>query len=69
MLLILISICLKISRREWAGRFNEYLLHLERLFSPDLFILGGGESKFFDSYSDLLTPQARVVPARLGQCP
>ena len=56
---------LKISRREWAGRFNEYLLHLERLFSPDLFILGGGESKFFDSYSDLLTPQARVVPARL----
>lgn len=56
---------LKISRREWAARFNEYLLHLERLFSPDLFILGGGESKFYDSYADLLNPQARVVPARL----
>lgn len=56
---------LKISRTEWAGRFNKYLLHLERLFSPDLFILGGGESKHFDSFKDILTPQARVVPAQL----
>lgn len=56
---------LKISRKEWAGRFNEYLLHLERLFSPDLFILGGGESKFFDVYKELLTPQARIIPAQL----
>lgn len=56
---------LKISRKEWAGRFNEYLLHLERLFSPDLFILGGGESKFFEAYKDILTPKAQVVPARL----
>ena len=56
---------LKISRKEWAARFNEYLLHLERLFSPDLFILGGGESKFFEAYKDILTPKAQVVPARL----
>jgi polyphosphate glucokinase len=57
---------LKISRKEWAGRFNEYLNHLELLFSPDLFILGGGESKFFDQYKDLLVlDQARVVPAQL----
>ncbi len=56
---------LKIGRKEWARRFNEYLLHLERLFSPDLFILGGGESKFFDNYRDILTPQARIVPAKL----
>ena len=56
---------LKISRTDWAKRFNGYLLHLERLFSPDLFILGGGESKYFDSYKTLLTPQARVVPAQL----
>ena len=27
---------------EWAGRVNEYLNLLEALFSPDLFILGGG---------------------------
>lgn len=56
---------LKISRKEWADRFNAYLLHLERLFSPDLFILGGGESKFFEQYKDQLTTQARVAPARL----
>jgi polyphosphate glucokinase len=57
---------LKISRREWAVRFNEYLQHLELLFSPDLFILGGGESKMFEQYKDLLTPEkARIVPAKL----
>lgn len=56
---------LKISRKEWAVRFNDYLHHLERLFSPDLFILGGGESKFFESYKEILDTEARVVPAQL----
>lgn len=56
---------LKISRSEWAKRFNEYLQHLELLFSPDLFILGGGESKMFDQYQHLLQTQATVVPAKL----
>lgn len=57
---------LKISRLEWAERFNNYLHHLERLFSPDLFILGGGESKRFEEYKAVLHPlRARVVPARL----
>ncbi len=55
----------KISRIAWAKRFNEYLHHLERLFSPDLFILGGGESKYFDLYAEYLNPRARVVPAQL----
>jgi polyphosphate glucokinase len=56
---------LKLSRKDWADRFNEYLIHLERLFSPDLFILGGGESKFFDQYQHQLQTQARVIPAKL----
>lgn len=56
---------LKISRREWADRFNEYLQHLELLFSPDLFILGGGESKFFEQFKDQLHLTARVLPAKL----
>ncbi|TNE47190.1 MAG: ROK family protein [Bacteroidetes bacterium] len=55
----------KFSRKEWARRFNAYLHHLERLFSPDLFILGGGESKMFDSFKDRLDPRARVMPAQL----
>jgi polyphosphate glucokinase len=56
---------LKISRHEWADRFNEYLQHLELLFSPDLFILGGGESKFFDQYKHQLHTKARIEPAKL----
>jgi polyphosphate glucokinase len=56
---------LKISRKEWADRFNEYLQHLELLFSPDLFILGGGESKFFEVYKEQLKVNARVEPAKL----
>ncbi|MBL7826295.1 MAG: ROK family protein [Saprospiraceae bacterium] len=56
---------LKISRKEWADRFNEYLQHLELLFSPDLFILGGGESKFFEQFKSQLHLKARVMPAKL----
>lgn len=56
---------MKIGRKEWARRFNEYLHHLDRLFSPDLYILGGGESKFFDSYKEILDPKVPVVPAQL----
>jgi len=56
---------LKISRSEWADRFNEYLLHLELLFSPDLFILGGGESKFFPQVKHQFHTKARIVPAKL----
>jgi len=56
---------LKISRKEWADRFSEYLQHLEFLFSPDLFILGGGESKFFEQFKDQLQVKARVTPAKL----
>lgn len=56
---------LKISRSEWADRFNEYLNHLELLFSPDLFILGGGESKFFEQYKHKLQTRARIEPAKL----
>lgn len=56
---------LKIGRKEWSRRFNEYLHHLELLFSPDLFILGGGESKTFEQYKDVFDVNARVVPAQL----
>lgn len=50
---------------EWGKRFNKYLLHLERLFSPDLFILGGGASKKFDKYKDQFTIKADIIPAKL----
>jgi polyphosphate glucokinase len=49
----------------WADQLNEYLSHLEKLLSPDLFILGGGVSKKGDRFIPLLKLRARVEPALL----
>jgi polyphosphate glucokinase len=51
--------------KKWAARVDEYLGTLERLFSPDLFIIGGGVSKKSDKFLPRLTVRAKVVPARL----
>lgn len=53
----------ELSWKEWAFRFSGYLTHLEKLFSPDLFILGGGASKKFEKFEDQLDIRTRVVPA------
>ena len=50
---------------KWAERFQEYLDELELLFSPDVFILGGGLSKKTDSYLHLLQTRAKIIPASL----
>ncbi|MBX3080132.1 MAG: ROK family protein [Anaerolineae bacterium] len=51
---------------KWAKRVNEYLVKMEKLFWPDMFIIGGGVSKHFDRFSPYLEVKARVVPAELG---
>ncbi len=55
----------KMSWEEWGGKFNEYLNTLERLFWPDMFVLGGGSSKYFNKFESCLHLNARVVPAQL----
>lgn len=55
----------QLSWEVWAGRFNEYLLYMERIFWPDLMIIGGGMSKKEDKFNDHLTVQTTVLPARL----
>jgi polyphosphate glucokinase len=50
---------------EWASRFNEILNHYERLFSPDLFILGGGLSKNFHLYHTCFDCNAEIIPAKM----
>ena len=50
---------------EWADRLNEYLRTMERLFWPDLIVLGGGISKMSDKFIPLLRLRTKVVPARL----
>ncbi len=54
-----------LSWEEWGLRFDKYLRHIEFLFSPDLFILGGGGSKKFDQFSHVLTCKTETVPAEL----
>jgi polyphosphate glucokinase len=54
-----------LSWEEWAERLSAYYRHLERLFSPDLFVVGGGVSKKSDKYLHLLQIETRIVPAEL----
>lgn len=51
--------------KEWGKRFNEYLAYMEFLFSPSLFIIGGGVSKKFELFSEYLKCETTVVPALL----
>lgn len=49
----------------WARRVEAYLRYLERLFSPDLFIVGGGVSKKAHKFLDKIETNTRVVAAQL----
>ncbi|MGB1250498.1 MAG: polyphosphate--glucose phosphotransferase [Candidatus Promineifilaceae bacterium] len=51
--------------KEWAKEFDEYLHYLEWLFSPNIFIIGGGASKKHAKYVPHLSTRAPVVPAEL----
>ena len=44
---------------------NVYLAVMERLFAPDLIIIGGGVSKKSEKFMRYIRAKARVVPARL----
>lgn len=50
---------------EWTARACEYLNHLDRLFSPDLFVFGGGVSRKWEKISPHLTTAVKTVPAQL----
>jgi polyphosphate glucokinase len=54
----------KLSWSKWGKRFNDYLAYLEKLFWPDMFILGGGVSKQFDKFSPMIKIQTEVVLAQ-----
>lgn len=53
--------------KAWTKRVSAYLQHLELLFSPDLFIIGGGISKKADRWRDLIVlERSHLVPATLA---
>lgn len=54
-----------LSWKQWAERLQRYYSHLELLFSPDLFIVGGGVSKSHEEFLPLLKLRTPIVPAGL----
>lgn len=52
-----------LSWAEWAERLQVYYRHVEFLFTPDLFIVGGGVSKHADQFLPLLKLNTPIVPA------
>jgi polyphosphate glucokinase len=55
----------RLSWRAWARILQRYYSHLEMLFSPDLFIVGGGVSKSHREFLPLLKLRTPIVPAAL----
>jgi polyphosphate glucokinase len=51
--------------KKWAAHLDEYLDTMERLFSPELFIIGGGVSQQHQKFVPLLSCKAPVVPAQM----
>ena len=55
----------QLSFEEWAERLQLYYSTLERLLTPDLFIVGGGVSKSNEQFLPLLKLKTEIVPAAL----
>ncbi|MGC5346256.1 polyphosphate--glucose phosphotransferase [Streptomyces sp. DT24] len=55
-----------LSWQHWSRRVQKYLAHVEMLFSPELFIIGGGISRKSEKFLPLIEHvRAELVPAEL----
>ncbi|MDX2480972.1 MAG: ROK family protein [Desulfuromusa sp.] len=54
-----------LSWNSWAKRLNKFFSQAERLFSPELIIIGGGVSRKHDKFFQYLSVQAELLPAEL----
>ncbi len=50
---------------KWASRVQEYLEYVERLLSPNLFIIGGGVSKKSEKFLPHIELSTPIMPAAL----
>ncbi|MEU3143436.1 MULTISPECIES: polyphosphate--glucose phosphotransferase [unclassified Streptomyces] len=51
---------------QWAHRVQKYLAHVEMLFSPELFVIGGGVSRKSEKFLPHIEGiKAEIVPAQL----
>ncbi|MEU6364482.1 polyphosphate--glucose phosphotransferase [Streptomyces sp. NPDC046931] len=56
----------ELSWEQWANRVQKYLAHVEMLFSPELFVIGGGVSRKSHKFLPLIKGiAAEIVPAQL----
>ena len=53
-----------LSWKKYAKRLNKYLAEMEKLFWPNLFIIGGGISKKSEKFIPLLEIETPVIPAQ-----
>jgi polyphosphate glucokinase len=54
-----------LSYKQWAKRVQRYLSAVEKLFTPDLFVVGGGVSKNSEKWVPLLELRTPIRPAQL----
>lgn len=55
-----------LSWTEWAGRVEQYLRHVEALFSPEVFILGGGASKRPHQWLPFISIDTEILVAEMA---
>jgi polyphosphate glucokinase len=55
----------ELSWKDYAKKLSKYLLEMEKLFWPDLFIVGGGISKQSEKYVPYLKINTPIVTAQL----
>jgi polyphosphate glucokinase len=55
----------KLSWKKYSTRLEEYINEMERLFWPDLIIIGGGISKMADKFLPQLQVKTKIIPAQL----
>lgn len=55
-----------LSFKVWGKRLNTFLELVDTIACPDLIILGGGVSKYYDQYEKHINIETPVKPAELG---
>src|SRR5690349_18972929 len=56
----------KLDWAQWSERVNAYLGMINKLFWPELIVIGGGVSDNYAQFGHLLRSRATLAPARLG---
>jgi len=51
--------------KKYAKRLQEYLDEMEKLFSPDIIVIGGGLSKKFALFAPYIKVHSKLMPAQL----